>query len=291
MTRNRLPAGACQAAVGSQVGSGVLWGHSGPLGTARDRSGPLGSLGTARDRSGPLGTARDRSASLGGAAGTFAARLRLAGLHARLGGAEVLHGAGHKGDVSASCRSSRRATPTRRPRRSSPTTKMIGADVARDSLNTSDDITGEQGGRLLASYLHSIKDDASNDFLSLGRQGFPADAAGQVPHVLLIGRRRRGCSSKRFCFSLSWSSSPPPPLPPPRRRPTLGPPPGSAAPLGRSWLAQAPRPCRSNFSIGRWDGSGRLGTARDGSGRLGTARDGSGPSGHSGPLGTARDGS
>ena len=53
---------ACQAAVGSQVGSGVLWGHSGPLGTARDRSGPLG---TARDRSGRLGTARDGSGRLG----------------------------------------------------------------------------------------------------------------------------------------------------------------------------------------------------------------------------------
>ena len=65
ITRNRLEAGACQAAVGSQVGSGVLWGALGPLGTARDRSGPLG---TARDRSGPLetlGTARDRSGWLG----------------------------------------------------------------------------------------------------------------------------------------------------------------------------------------------------------------------------------
>jgi len=51
-------------------------------------------------------------------------------------------------------------------------TKMIGADVARDSLNTSDEITGQQGGRLLASYLHSIKDDASNDFLSSGVNNF-----------------------------------------------------------------------------------------------------------------------
>ena len=51
-------------------------------------------------------------------------------------------------------------------------TKMIGADVARDSLNTSDEITGQQGGRLLASYLHSIKDNASNDFLSSGVKDF-----------------------------------------------------------------------------------------------------------------------
>ena len=80
--KKRLPAGACQAAVGSQVGSGVLWGHSGPLGTARDRSGPLGSLGTARDRSGPLGLARGRGWDICGPPP--------AGWAARLGGAEVL---------------------------------------------------------------------------------------------------------------------------------------------------------------------------------------------------------
>ena len=86
ITRNRLVAGACQAAVGSQVGSGVLWGHSGPLGTARDRSGPLG---TARDRSGRLGTARDRSGPSGppGPLGTARDRSLIARprLGARLG--------------------------------------------------------------------------------------------------------------------------------------------------------------------------------------------------------------
>ena len=67
ITRNRLVTGACQAAVGSQVGSGVLWGHSGPLGTARDRSGPLG---TARPRSGArLGHLRPASGWLGCTAG------------------------------------------------------------------------------------------------------------------------------------------------------------------------------------------------------------------------------
>ena len=60
---------ACQAAVGSQVGSGVLWGHSGPLGTARDRSASLGlARGRGWDICGPPP----------------------AGWAARLGGAEVL---------------------------------------------------------------------------------------------------------------------------------------------------------------------------------------------------------
>ena len=79
ITRNRFVVRACQAAVGSQVGSGVLWGALGPLGTARDRSGPLG---TARDRSGPLGLARGRGWDICGPPP--------AGWAARLGGAEVL---------------------------------------------------------------------------------------------------------------------------------------------------------------------------------------------------------
>ena len=132
-------------------------------------------------------------------------------------------------------------------------TKMIGADVARDSLNTSDEITGQQGGRLLASYLHSIKDDASNDFLSSGvnnflqtqldkyRMFYPSQK-GLLEQALLFLPRR-----ERLAAAAAAAAAPRPTLGPPRRRPTLGPPPQRGP--AREKLAQAPRPRRSNFSI------------------------------------------
>ena len=86
---------------------------------------------------------------------------------------------------------------------SSPTqiiTKLLGADVNADTMNST--VTDEQGGKLLACYLISIRDSEEAGFLSEGIKPWLEE---QQPKYPAIFPAQKACLEEVLSLSLSLS--------------------------------------------------------------------------------------
>ena len=97
--------------------------------------------------------------------------------------------------------------------------KLLGSDIDTDDHEDDESVgvTGKQGGRLLACYLFSVKDDAALTFLA---QGIKAWLEAQLPKYAVVHPVQTSCLKNAVSSSCpSWSVAWPPQ--PPHVRPRL----------------------------------------------------------------------
>ena len=91
--------------------------------------------------------------------------------------------------------------------------KLLGSDIDTDDHEDDESVgvTGKQGGRLLACYLFSVKDDAALTFLA---QGIKAWLEAQLPKYAVVHPVQTSClknavSSSCPSWSVAWPPQPP----------------------------------------------------------------------------------
>ena len=78
--------------------------------------------------------------------------------------------------------------------------KLLGSDIDTDDHEDDESVgvTGKQGGRLLACYLFSVKDDAALTFLA---QGIKAWLEAQLPKYAVVHPVQTSCLKNAVKFS------------------------------------------------------------------------------------------